>query len=500
MKKQGVGLDGVYDILAIRIILDGTELDCYTAMGLIHGKYNPIFYRFRDFIASPKENGYQTLHTTVLGESGVRVEYQIRTVAMDLEASKGVSSHWGYKEGTGDNQHLMKDEAWKDFIMELTSEKLGSEEFVAKTRDTLLGDQVLILSPRGEVVNLPAGSTCLDFAYYIHTDLGHSARSAKVNGNYVPLGCPLKNGDVVEILKDKNLGVEPRPEWLVLVHSPKSLLKLKRYYKSRPRSERISVGRNLLRQYIVKEGLYPLNLTANDKLAALLRQLPVRSIDDLYDNVALGTFHCDEIIAKLKEIHKTKVMPALDSQPSDPEERPAARYALINLAAKLGICQPGGRALRRKVELMRCCTPVPGDKIYGLWNRADRRILVHRVDCHQLMGGVDGVEMLELAWHPEREQQHFPARIIVVSFNRVGLLFEVMRYLSSKNINLGGAEFSVVPTVASPDRNAQFELMLEVQDKTELEDCIAGIKAIGDVLEVKRLSEPASKDSSKAAH
>lgn len=500
MKKQGVGLDGVYDILAIRIILAGNELDCYTAMGLIHAKYNPIFYRFRDFIASPKENGYQTLHTTVLGESGVRVEYQIRTVAMDLEASKGVASHWNYKEGEGDHRHLMKDAAWKEFIMELTSENVGSEEFVAKTRDTLLADQVLILSPRGEVVNLPAGSTCLDFAYYIHTDLGHSARSAKVNGNHVPLGCPLKNGDVVEIIKDEKRGAGPLPEWLVLVNSPKSLLKLKRYYKSRPRSERISVGRNLLRQHIVKEGLYPLNLTANEKLAALLRKLPVRSIDDLYENVALGTFHCDEIIAMLKEIHKTKVKPAVDSTPLDKEERPAARYALINQAAKLGVCQPGGRALRRKVELMRCCTPVPGDKIYGLWSREDRRAYVHRVDCQLLMGGVEGAEMQELAWLEERDQQHYPARIMVVSFNRVGLLFEVMRYLSSKNINLGGAEFSVTPTVANPDRNAQFELMLEVEDKAELEACIAGIKGIEDVLDVKRLSETVGRDTSKAAH
>lgn len=495
MQKQGVELDGVYDLLAIRIILNGDELDCYKALGVVHTHYKPIFHRFRDFIASPKENGYQTLHTTVIGKMGSRVECQIRTTEMDNAASKGVAAHWTYKESGRNANRLIKDEAWLEFIRELSEEDMDSDDFVARTRDTLLGDQVLVLSPKGEVVNLPVGSTPIDFAYYIHTDLGHSIRNAKINGLVVPLDYQLRNGDVVEVIKSDEKLPAPRPEWLMLAKSPKSLLKIRRYFRSLPRQERISVGRNLLRMQIVKEGLYPLNLTANEKLAELLRNLPVRSIDELYENVAMGTFHIKEIVDRLRSIHRARVEPHLHDLPGSRDRlapgadrtAPPAEFALIGYAGDLGVRMAGGQPLRRRVEIMNCCTPVPGDKIYGVNDFEQRRVSVHRVECPVLQEEIPrGGELQELDWNDDHEDKRYPCRIMIVGINRVGLLFEVLRYLSNNNVNLGGGSFNVGPTVVGPDRNARFELVVEVADTNELNACLAAIGEMDDIFEVTR--------------
>jgi len=262
------------------------------------------------------------------------------------------------------------------------------------------------------------------------------------------------------------------------------LLKIRRYFRSRPRAERIEAGRRLLRQHIVKEGLYPLNLTANDKLVALLRRLPVRSIDDLYDKVALGYFQCAEIVGQLKEIHLARVDPVAEAK-RDGDFHP--HLALVGFAGDLGLELAGGQPLRRKAEIMRCCTPVPGDRIYGLYDRQERRVHVHRLECGVLTHEVGSGELMELSWSREREDKRYPARILLVSLNRVGLLFEVLRYLSTQNINLGGAEFAMTPTVIGPDANARTELIIEVADSQELEQCMAALRKLDDVFDVKRL-------------
>ena len=478
----------IYDLLAIRIIITGDPLDCYRALGLIHMQYRPIFERFRDFIAYPKDNGYQTLHTTVINDEGIRIECQIRTEEMDVRATKGVAAHWYYKEAVDNRNVLVKDDSWNEFIRELSRERLDSEDFVAQTRETFLGSQVLVLSPMGEVVSLPTGSTPIDFAYYIHTNLGHAIRKAKVNGSVVPLDHQLKNGDVVEVLKGDDGDGEPLPEWITMVKSPKSLMKIRQYFKRKPRSVRIAAGQSVLRQFIVREGLYPLNLTANEKLAELLRRMPVRSIDELYEKVALGRFHCNAIVAQLKEIHKIHVE-RREGQvlARGQDERGELETALIGLGSDLNIRLANGMPLRRKSELMRCCTPVKGDRIYGVYDRDSRRVSIHRVDCPNLQTELERGELVSLAWSDEREGLRYPARIELISLNRVGLLFEVLRYLSSRNINLGGAEFAQAPTVVGADRYAHFDLVIEVADKDELSECLAELATLKDVKEVKRM-------------
>ncbi|MBN2083007.1 bifunctional (p)ppGpp synthetase/guanosine-3',5'-bis(diphosphate) 3'-pyrophosphohydrolase [bacterium] len=481
----------ISDLLAIRVIIHGSALDCYQALGIIHQHYRPVFDRFRDFIASPKDNGYQTLHTTVISDEGMRVECQIRTVEMDYSATKGIASHWRYKESSSPTEHVIKDRAWVDFIRDLSRERVGSQEFIARTREEFLASQVLVLSPMGEVVSLPAGSTPIDFAYYIHTNLGHAIRQAKVNGSVVPLDYALQNGDMVEVIKGRDGDAEPQPGWLAMVKSSKSLLKLRRYYKQRSRNERIAAGQAVLRQYIVREGLYPLNLMANEKLAQLLRRMPVRSIDELYEKVALGYFQCNQIVDELKEIHLSRVERQEElAAVQDPQN--GTEIALIGLASDLNVRQAGGQPLRRRAELMRCCTPVPGDKIYGVFDRDTRRVNVHRVSCPILQDELESGELLELAWQIDNSEIRYPARIEIVSLNRVGLLFEVLRTLSSRNINLGGAEFAMAPTVLGSDRYAHFQLVVEVADDAELAECLAELATLQDVRESKRLIKNAA--------
>jgi len=490
--SEEIGPESVFDLMALRIIVDGTALECYRVLGLLHMHYRPIFSRFRDFIASPKENGYQTLHTTVFDEDGNVIECQIRTAQMDAEASRGIAAHWRYKESAERRDYLMKDEAWMDFIRDLSSEEVSADEFVGRTRDVFLGDQVIVLSPKNEVVNLPTGSTPIDFAYYIHTQLGHAIRGAKVNGSVVPLDYELRNGDLVEVTKASEEDAAPPPEWLVMAKSPKSLIKVRRYFRSRPREERVAVGRQLLRQQIVKEGLYPLNLTANDKLVALIKQLPVRSIDDLYDKVAQGYFQCRDIVEELKAIHRLRVEQAPAAPPAIAAAKPVSdEYSLLAPASEMGVRLAGGQPLRRKAALMLCCSPVPGDRIYGVNDREQRRVHVHRVECETLQRELPDGELLELGWEEQREElRRYPARVRVSSLNRVGLLFEILRILSARNVNLCGLNQPAAPAGGGADRSAQFELTIEVADIEELQSCLTTIASLDDVFEVARVMEP----------
>jgi GTP pyrophosphokinase len=489
MELQGVAIDSIYDLLAVRIVIDGDEIDCYRVLGLIHSKWKPIFERFRDFIASPKENGYQTLHTTVIGPGGSWVECQIRTSAMDYEARQGIAAHWSYKEKP-QLARIVKDESWLEFIRELSEDDVNSEEFVARTRESLHGDQVLVLSPRGEVVNLPLGATPVDFAYYIHTNLGHSIRGAKVNGNNVSLSYELRNGDVVEVIKAREESAAPRPEFMMMVRSPKSMLKIRKYYKSAGREERINAGRTLLRQLITGQGLYPLNLMANDKLVLLLKTLKVRSIDEMYSKIAIGEFEPSSIIAELKKIHRSRIEqgPAKPKGKGSEQDQGQRRISLLSgMGYDLGLNMVGGQLMRSKVEIRSCCTPVPGDNVYGVQSRADRIIYIHRLDCPKLQRDLREGSLVEAEWAEHIEDKRYPARIRVHSLNRVGLLFEVLRFLSENRINLGGAEFSSSPSTFAADEMANFDLTVEVADVAELKQVMDMIMQIEDVYKVERV-------------
>jgi GTP pyrophosphokinase len=481
IRDRGVPLDQVFDLMAIRVVVSGEELDCYRALGVIHGIYRPLFNRFRDFIAAPKSNGYQSLHTTVMGESGQISEIQIRTERMDDIAEHGVAAHWRYK-GHAAPYQLRETFSWFEFISDLSEQELDSRDFVEKTRESLTKGEVLVLSPLGEVVALPEGATPIDFAYYIHTDLGHSTANALVNGKDVPLDYTLKNGDVVEIVKNKEGTPQPQPEWLNIVRSQKSIAKIKRWFRDQPRQKRVQMGRFLLRQQIARSGLYPLNLMENVNLMALVKSLRVRKIDDMFDQIATGSLMAEEVVQKLKQVYVEKAM----KRSVRPESEPEAPFTpAVGLAGELGIMRKGGKPLRRKVELSPCCTPVPGDEILGLDNRKEHRVDVHLVQCPAITHEAE-LTTIPVQWSDEALEKFYPATLRIVALNRVGLLFDIMRELSELSVNLTGGNINIQPTVSHGDGNAVFYLMVEVWNTEQLDDVVVAIGQVEDVILVQR--------------
>jgi guanosine-3',5'-bis(diphosphate) 3'-pyrophosphohydrolase len=483
MRDQTLPLDQLFDLIAVRVVLAGDELDCYRAMGVIHGLYRPLFNRFRDFIAAPKSNGYQSLHTTVAGEGGQITEVQIRTHWMDEVAEHGVAAHWKYKEHS--HYRLRETFSWFQFIEDLSEQQLDSRDFIEKTRESLTQGEVLVLSPRGEVVSLPEGSTPLDFAYYIHTDLGHSTEHAIVNGIDMPLDYRLQNGDVVEIVKNKDGTANPKPEWLNIVYSPKSILKIKRWFKGRSRNERIEMGRFLLREQIAKGGLYPLNLMDNTKLMQPIRTLRLRKIDDLFEQIATGNLMSGEVVQKLKQLHIERALKGPLTGGGDAEGR---EFKFIGISSELGIVRKGGRALRRKVELMSCCTPVPGDEIFGMDNRKEHRVEIHHALCPVAAGQTE-MAVIPVEWAEEAYTKLYPARIRVVALNRVGMLFDVLRELSELSINLTSGSIGLQPSLTHGYENAVIEISVEVHDAPQAEDVLQTVRSLEDVFMAQRIHE-----------
>ncbi len=495
LSTQRVPLEHIHDLVAIRVIIEKDEIDCYRALGLIHSIYRPIFNRFRDYIAAPKSNGYQSLHTVIAGEEGQITEVQIRTEWMDNVAEHGVAAHWKYK-GRFEHARLRETFSWFKFIEELSQDVESSEEFVAKTRESLSKDEVLVLTPQGEVVSLPAGSTPLDFAYYIHTELGHSTASAKVNGAVVPLDYELRTGDVVEVIKNEDGRLAPRPEWLNIVRSPKSVLKIKRWFRTRPRRERIEVGRLLLRSQIEKEGLYPLNLMDNTRLLSLVKTLGIRNIDDLFDEIAAGKLMASDVVDKLKSSYidmlrkQEKRPPTLKARDS----KYLIVHAPVGIASDFGIVQPHGKPLRRKIELMTCCTPIEGDEIIGINNREKHRVEVHRKGCFASSSALAS-EIIPVEWQRDKSDLHYPAVIYVISLNRVGLLFDVLGELSNAGVNLAGGNLSLKPSITHEDQVAEFELVIEVINTEQLGNVIKAISGVKDVISVGRVFQAYSNNN-----
>jgi len=484
MLEKGVSIDEVYDLLAMRIVVDGAPGLCYQVLGEVHMVYPPLEHRFRDFIARPKANGYQTLHTTVVGPGGRFVEVQIRTVEMHHRAQYGIASHWLYKEGP-EEYAFNKDEEWSELIRMLEDERVDSQEFVARAQTALLKGMVLTLTPKGEVVSLPKGSCPIDFAYAIHTDLGHATGGAKVNGTRVPLYHRLENGDVVEIIKRDSLNAAPDAEWMDWVKSPRTLLKIRKWFKAQPRRKRIDFGRQLLHKEIQKRGLYPLNLLAPDKLVAILKLLKVGSIYDIYDRLACGDLTTSEILLMLKQVQMER---AQKVEMQEVSAEPSLAIPLIAPGAELGVLDTRGKRTRQKTELAACCRPIPGDSIVGYYDRDSKRIVVHTQNCAKLGALGEKQEISQLSWDKTAEGKRYPVHIEVVSLNRAGLMYDVLGVLAAGQVNLTGGHFEIKPsTTGAYDDPANTQVLIEIGDTTELERVLAEIRNVPDVIAAFRL-------------
>ena len=431
MAKKGREFNEIYDLTAMRVIADrsgeeGTR-DCYGALGLIHSLWKPMPGRFKDFIAMPKLNRYRSLHTTVIGPSGTPLEIQVRTREMHEEAELGVAAHWLYKRGKagkGDDEWL----TWVRSLMDWQGDEQDASEYMRTLRTDLFDDEVYVFTPKGEVKTLPAGASPIDFAYAVHTDVGHRTVGAKVNGRIVPLHYHLKNGDFVEILTSKS-GRGPSRDWLSVARSSRARNKIRQWYQRETRGETEQKGRDALDQALKAQNLPYRKLQGSSVLASVIRDLGFKKAEDFYLALGSGKIGTGQVVNKVLQRLK------IDDVPEEPivQTKPAARKRIVS-GDSLGVVVPGVDDVL--VRLAKCCTPVPGDQIRG-YISLGRGITIHRADCPNVKALMRNPERFTpVEWEGDTTSSSFRVQIAVDGWDRARLLEDVARTFSEHGANI----------------------------------------------------------------
>ena len=475
MKKDNRDLSQVYDLFAIRVIVDDVK-DCYGVLGIVHSLWKPLPYRFKDYIAMPKPNNYQSLQTTVIGTRGQPVEIQIRTWEMHRIAEYGVAAHWRYKEG---NQTANKDAfdekmGWLRNLLEW-QDTSNPKEFVNALKLDAFSDEVFVFSPRGDVIDLPQGSIPIDFAYRIHTDVGHRCVGAKINGKIVPLDYKLKNGDIVEIITSK-VG-KPSLDWLNIVGSSESRSKIRSWFKKENREENIAKGLDGLEREWKRLGHDWKALNVGGRLGRVAKQMNAGSEDDLVAAVGYGGFAVNTVLIKLLELHKKD----LQKQ----EEKTNSLAALEKLKTKKPVKHNGTGILVKGepgllVRLAKCCSPVPGDPIIGFITRG-RGVSVHRADCPNVTHGQNDVDrLIDVEWDYDGNER-FEVNMEIVAYDRTGIMAEIMATLAEMKISILS-----VNAKTSDTKNVTIHMGISIKDLAQFEFVATKIRRLKDVYAVER--------------
>ena len=475
MKKDNRDLSQVYDLFAIRVIVDDVK-DCYGVLGIVHSLWKPLPCRFKDYIAMPKPNNYQSLHTTVIGTRGQPVEIQIRTWEMHRIAEYGVAAHWRYKEG---NQTANKDAfdekmGWLRNLLEW-QDTSNPKEFVNALKLDAFSDEVFVFSPRGDVIDLPQGSIPIDFAYRIHTDVGHRCVGAKINGKIVPLDYKLKNGDIVEIITSK-VG-KPSLDWLNIVGSSESRSKIRSWFKKENREENIAKGLDALERECKRLGHDWKALNVGGRLGRVAKQMNAGSEDDLVAAVGYGGFAVNTVLIKLLELHKKD----LQKQ----EEKTNSLAALEKLKTKKPVKHNGTGILVKGepgllVRLAKCCSPVPGDPIIGFITRG-RGVSVHRADCPNVTHGQNDVDrLIDVEWDYDGNER-FEVNMEIVAYDRTGIMAEIMATLAEMKISILS-----VNAKTSDTKNVTIHMGISIKDLAQFEFVATKIRRLKDVYAVER--------------
>lgn len=475
MKKDNRDLSQVYDLFAIRVIVDDVK-DCYGVLGIVHSLWKPLPYRFKDYIAMPKPNNYQSLHTTVIGTRGQPVEIQIRTWEMHRIAEYGVAAHWRYKEG---NQTANKDAfdekmGWLRNLLEW-QDTSNPKEFVNALKLDAFSDEVFVFSPRGDVIDLPQGSIPIDFAYRIHTDVGHRCVGAKINGKIVPLDYKLKNGDIVEIITSK-VG-KPSLDWLNIVGSSESRSKIRSWFKKENREENIAKGLDALERECKRLGHDWKAINVGGRLGRVAKQMNAGSEDDLVAAVGYGGFAVNTVLIKLLELHKKD----LQKQ----EEKTNSLAALEKLKTKKPVKHNGTGILVKGepgllVRLAKCCSPVPGDPIIGFITRG-RGVSVHRADCPNVTHGQNDVDrLIDVEWDYDGNER-FEVNMEIVAYDRTGIMAEIMATLAEMKISILS-----VNAKTSDTKNVTIHMGISIKDLAQFEFVATKIRRLKDVYAVER--------------
>jgi GTP pyrophosphokinase len=420
MKAQDLTFEQIYDLIAFRIILD-TVSQCYEALGLVHSMWKPIDYKFKDYIGRPKPNMYQSLHTTVIGPVGERIEIQIRTWEMDRVAKAGIAAHWSYKEGRRIDENISKKFAWIQDLVENQEAVRDPGEFMENVRLDLFPDEVYVFTPKGDIRGLPKGSTPVDFAYLIHTEIGHKCVGAKVNGQMVSLPYMLQTGDIVEIVTSKNH--TPSKDWLKFVKTVKARAKIRQWVKTQEKERSISLGREMLDKVFRKERLNFVTLSKSDKMDEVVAALGVKSLDDLIASVGYG------------KVTPLQVLRPFTAKPESPD---SGESLLEKLMSRVRKKKPRAGVLVKGLEDIlikfgKCCQPVPGDPIIG-YITLGYGVTVHRASCLNALRS-SPERQIEVEWNTGAAES-YPAKIQIVSYDRMGLLADLVGSISKLGANI----------------------------------------------------------------
>ena len=463
MQRRGVGFDQIYDLLAVRVIVDSTS-DCYSALGVVHALWHPLPGQFDDYISMPKESLYQSLHTTVIGPDGRPLEIQIRTPEMHRLAEYGVAAHWRYKEGGKRDVKFEEKIAWLRQLVDWQKEVTGgAQEFVESLKTDMFQDQVYVFTPRGEIKDLPAGATPVDFAYRIHTDVGHRCVGAKVNGRLVPLDSQLRNGDIVEIITAKT-PKGPSRDWLNphlnYVRTAHAREKIRQWFRRQQREDNIARGREQLDKELRRLGL------ADHKLEELAKLFRYEKVDDFLAAIGCGDVNPAQTAVKL----------AAGKEDTGPvASLPEAPPRLTTVPAAITVMGVGDLL----TNLARCCNPVPGDEIVGFITRG-RGVTVHRRTCGNVLAEVETQRLVPVEWG-RAAQQTYPVNIRVEAWDRDGLLRDIATIVAEDKVNM-----TAVSAVVHHDRTASIRATLEVSGIDKLSRILAKIEGIRDVASVTR--------------
>ncbi|WP_374946802.1 RelA/SpoT family protein [Agreia sp.] len=480
MILRGRDFDEIYDLVGIRVLVNSLR-DCYAVLGSIHARWNPIPGRFKDYIATPKFNLYQSLHTTVIGPDGRAVEIQIRTHEMHRQAEYGVAAHWKYKErvnggrSTQVDQGADNDMAWLARISDWQAETVDPGEFLDSLRFEIGAKEVYVFTPKGKVIGLPAGATPVDFAYAVHTEVGHRTMGAKVNGRLVPLESTLNSGDSVEVFTSKNPDSGPSQDWLAFVQSPRARNKIRQWFTKERRDEAIEQGKDAIARAMRKQNLPLQKLMSQDSFAEVASQMRYDSVSGLYAAIGEGHVSTQSVIEKVLSGLQNEAI----SEDSDVDVVVHGRRR--NKLSDSGVLVRGAPDIL--VKLAKCSTPVPGDKIVGFVTRGSG-VSVHQADCHNVASLLTEPErMIDVEWAPSSKSL-FLVQIQVEALDRSGLLSDVTRVLSEHHVNILSATVNT-----SSDRLAISRFVFEMGDTTHLDRVLNAVRRIDAVYDVYRVSD-----------
>jgi len=467
MVSQNLPFEEIYDIIAFRIILDSIS-HCYEALGLIHSMWKPIDHKFKDYIARPKANMYQSLHTTVVGPFGERIEIQIRTWEMDRVAKSGIAAHWSYKEGKRIDENISEKFAWIQDLVENQENFRDPGEFLENVRIDLFQDEVYVFTPRGEIKTLANGATTVDFAYMIHTEVGNQCTGAKVNGQLVPLVYQLKTGDIVEVITSKNH--QPSKDWLKFVKTVKARSKIRQWIKIQEKERSATLGREMLEKAFRKEKLNFNRLAKTEELADVAAHFGFKTIDDLVANVGYGK------ITPLQVVRQFVPKPPAEDVPESIFNKLIGR---VNRKKKLktGVLVKGLDDIL--IKFGKCCQPVPGDNIVGYITRG-YGVTIHRTNC------VNALEMnperqIEVDWNQEASEM-YPVKIRIISHDRQGLLADLVG-----NISKYGANILQASSDTRDSKIVDSFFTIGVEDISHLEKILSAVRKVKLVQDVKRI-------------